>query len=109
MFSSAVVKEERRREIVWARAQVGCDETNPRVCRGSDGATILLVAGNFGMPVSTTHAITTSIMGVGMAKNWKALDLIAAERIIWAWIFTIPVTGALAYGFFRVLHLVISG
>lgn len=64
------------------------------------GATILLVAGNLGMPVSTTHAITTSIMGVGLAKHWKSLDLIVAERIIWAWIFTIPATGALAYGFY---------
>ena len=67
------------------------------------GATILLVAGNLGMPVSTTHAITTSIMGVGMAKHWRALDLTVAERIIWAWIFTIPVTGGLAYGFFYLL------
>jgi Phosphate transporter family len=64
------------------------------------GATILLVAGNLGMPVSTTHAITTSIMGVGLAKHWKALDFILAERIVWAWIFTIPATGALAYGFY---------
>jgi len=76
-------------------------------------ATILLVAGNLGMPVSTTHAITTSIMGVALAKHWKALDLgrypapthsatplIVAERIIWAWIFTIPTTGALAYDFY---------
>jgi PiT family inorganic phosphate transporter len=69
------------------------------------GATILLVAGNLGMPVSTTHAITTSIMGVGMAKNWKALDLVVAERIVWAWIFTIPATAGLAYGFYRLLHL----
>jgi inorganic phosphate transporter, PiT family len=73
------------------------------------GATILLVAGNLGMPVSTTHAITTSIMGVGLAKSRKALDIIVAERIIWAWVFTIPATGGLAYGFFRLLHLVIPG
>lgn len=69
------------------------------------GATILLVAGNLGMPVSTTHAITTSIMGVGLAKHWKALDYIVAERIVWAWIFTIPATGALAYGFYSLFGL----
>lgn len=68
------------------------------------GATILLVAGNLGMPVSTTHAITTSIMGVGLAKHWKALDLVTSERIVWAWIFTIPATGGLAYLFFLILH-----
>ncbi len=72
------------------------------------GATILLVAGNLGMPVSTTHAITTSIMGVGVAKRPSALDLTLIERIIWAWILTIPVTGALAYAFFRLLNLGIS-
>jgi PiT family inorganic phosphate transporter len=72
------------------------------------GATILLVAGNLGMPVSTTHAITTSIMGVGLAKHWKALDLIVAERIVWAWIFTIPATATLAYGFYSFLRLFAS-
>ena len=72
------------------------------------GATILLVAGNLGMPVSTTHAITTSIMGVGLAKSWKALDLIVVERIVWAWIFTIPATGLLAYGFFRFFSAISS-
>lgn len=72
------------------------------------GATILLVAGNLGMPVSTTHSITTSIMGVGIAKRWKGLDWIVAERIIWAWIFTIPTTGTLAYLFYRLLQPIIG-
>src|SRR5450432_3894509 len=72
------------------------------------GATILLVAGNLGMPVSTTHAITTSIMGVGVAKRRGALDLTLIERIVWAWVLTIPVTGTLAYAFFRLLNLGIS-
>jgi PiT family inorganic phosphate transporter len=67
------------------------------------GATILLVAGNLGMPVSTTHAITTSIMGVGMAKEHRGVNLIVAERIVWAWIFTLPGAGGLAYLFCRVI------
>ena len=68
------------------------------------GATILLVAGNLGMPVSTTHAITTSIMGVGLAKHRRALNVVVAERIVWAWIFTIPGTGLLAFLFFNALR-----
>ena len=44
-------------------------------------------------------------MGVGLAKHWKALDLAVAERIIWAWIFTIPATGALPYDFYSLLSL----
>src|SRR5437763_10592730 len=67
------------------------------------GATILLVAGKFGLPVSTTHAITTSIMGVGVAKQPAAFNKVVAERIVWAWIFTIPGAGGLAYVLFRAL------
>ena len=62
------------------------------------GATVLVTAASFGMPVSTTHAITTSIMGVGCAKGFRALKLIVVERIIWAWVMTLPASGALAYG-----------
>lgn len=61
------------------------------------GATILLVTGSLGMPVSTTHAITTSIMGVGCARSFKALDWVITERIVWAWFMTIPAAGILAY------------
>jgi PiT family inorganic phosphate transporter len=50
------------------------------------------------MPVSTTHAITTSIMGVGCAKRFSALKFKVVERIIWAWILTIPSTAGLAFG-----------
>lgn len=60
-------------------------------------ATVLMVAAHFGMPISTTHAISTSIMGVGAAKNLKALKWELVERIIWAWFLTIPVTGGIAY------------
>lgn len=61
------------------------------------GATILLVTAELGMPVSTTHAVTTSIMGVGAAKNWRSLNMAVVERILWAWLFTLPATGLLAY------------
>jgi PiT family inorganic phosphate transporter len=61
-------------------------------------ATVLMTAGHFGMPVSTTHAITTSIMGVGCAKRFSALKLNVVERIIWAWFLTLPVTAGLGYG-----------
>ena len=47
-------------------------------------ATVLAVTGSLGMPVSTTHAITTSIMGVGCAKRFSALKLGIIERILWA-------------------------
>ena len=60
-------------------------------------ASVLLAAAHFGMPVSTTHAVTTSIMGVGFAKRASALNLSVVSRIIWAWVLTLPVTAALSY------------
>jgi len=69
------------------------------------GATVLVTAAHFGMPVSTTHAITTSIMGVGCAKGFNHLKLNVVERIIWAWIFTLPVTALIAYGLVMLARL----
>jgi len=60
-------------------------------------ATVLSVAAWLGMPVSTTHAITASIMGVGCAKGFNNLKLTVVERIIWAWVLTIPASGLVAY------------
>lgn len=60
-------------------------------------ASVLFVAGHMGMPVSTTHAISTSIMGVGCAKRFSALKLTVVERVIWAWILTLPASGGVAY------------
>lgn len=65
------------------------------------GASVLFTAAHFGMPVSTTHAITTSIMGVGCAKGLNHLKLEVVERIIWAWVLTLPASGAVAYALVR--------
>ena len=69
------------------------------------GATVLLTAAHFGMPVSTTHAITTSIMGVGCAKGFNALKLRVVERILWAWVLTIPASGLVAYALVNVARM----
>jgi len=60
-------------------------------------ATVLAVTGSLGMPVSTTHAITTSIMGVGCAKRFSALKFRLVERIVWAWVLSIPATSIVAF------------
>ncbi|MGH8063027.1 MAG: inorganic phosphate transporter [Pseudoxanthomonas sp.] len=70
----------------------------------TSSATILTVAAHFGMPVSTTHSISTAIMGVGYAKNPKALKFGVIERIVWAWILTIPAAGGIAYGLWRLIE-----
>jgi PiT family inorganic phosphate transporter len=66
-------------------------------------ATILFTAGVFGMPISTTHCITTSIMGVGCARRFSALNYTWVERILWTWLFTIPATGGIAYALMRLM------
>ncbi|MFT3756592.1 MAG: inorganic phosphate transporter [Pseudoxanthomonas sp.] len=72
----------------------------------TSSATILTVAAHFGMPVSTTHSISTAIMGVGFAKNPRAVKIGTIERIIWAWILTIPAAAAVAWLFYKAFELV---
>lgn len=60
-------------------------------------AAIIHLASNIGIPLSTTHAISTSIMGVGSVKRFGAVKWGVVERIIWAWVFTLPVCGLLGY------------
>jgi PiT family inorganic phosphate transporter len=70
----------------------------------TSSATVLTVAAHFGMPVSTTHSISTAIMGVGFAKNPRALKLGTIERIIWAWILTIPAAAGVAYAIYKLFE-----
>ena len=60
------------------------------------GATIM-VAGHFGIPLSTTHTISTTIMGVGSTRGLSAVKWGVAGSIVAAWILTFPVCGLIAY------------
>ena len=60
-------------------------------------AAIIHIASTLGIPISTTHAISTSIMGVGAVKRFGAVKWGIVERIVWAWVFTLPVCGVLGY------------
>jgi len=71
----------------------------------TSSATVLMAAAHFGMPVSTTHTVSTVIMGVGFAKNPRALKLGVIERIVWAWILTIPAAGGVAYGLYKLMEV----
>lgn len=57
----------------------------------------LSVASHFGIPVSTTHNISCSILGVGAAKNFNTIRWTVVERMVWAWFLTIPCSGIVAY------------
>lgn len=66
---------------------------------------VLLTAASLGMPVSTTHVVSTSIMGVAAAKTAKNLRLQVVERIVWAWVFTLPASGLAGYLISRFIRL----
>ncbi len=67
-------------------------------------AVIIHTASTYGVPVSTTHVIATSIMGVGAMKRYSAVKWGLVGRIVWAWVLTLPLTGLLGYGIVRLLH-----
>jgi PiT family inorganic phosphate transporter len=65
-------------------------------CAESGAATMLYAASALGVPISTTHTITGSIMGVGSIQRLSAVRWGVAGRIVWAWILTIPCSAAVA-------------
>jgi PiT family inorganic phosphate transporter len=69
-------------------------------------ALVIHGASSIGVPVSTTHIISTSIMGVGATKRLSAVKWGVVERILWAWVLTLPVTAILGYGAVWFGHLV---
>ena len=69
-------------------------------------ASIIMVASHFGMPVSTTHVISTAIMGVGTSDRIKAVRWGVARSIATAWVLTIPATAIIAGVAYVALHLV---
>ncbi|MEP6603498.1 MAG: inorganic phosphate transporter [Spartobacteria bacterium] len=66
-------------------------------------AFIIQGASIYGIPLSTTHVISTSIMGVGAMKRFSGVKWLVVERIVWAWIFTLPATGLAGYLLARVV------
>ena len=65
-------------------------------CAETGGAISILLATKFGIPVSTTHTITGSIVGVGATQRLSAVRWGIAGRIVWAWILTIPAAAGMA-------------
>jgi inorganic phosphate transporter, PiT family len=70
------------------------------------GAISILLATGLGIPVSTTHTISGSIVGVGAVNRLGAVRWGIAGRIVWAWVMTIPVSAALAAISYTVLRLI---
>ena len=75
-------------------------------CAETAGALTLFGATSLGIPVSTTHTITGSIVGVGSAKRFSAVKWGVAGRIVWAWVLTIPMAALIAAISFGVILVI---
>ena len=75
-------------------------------CAESAGALTLFGTALAGIPVSTTHTITGAIIGVGAVHRLSAVRWGVARRIVWAWMITIPASGAVAGLVFWIIRLV---
>jgi PiT family inorganic phosphate transporter len=69
-------------------------------------ATVLIGTASLGMPVSTTHVISSAIMGVGSARGPKGVRWGVARRILLAWVITIPAAGVVAGVSWAILHTI---
>ena len=74
------------------------------VCAETAGAITLFTAANLGAPVSTTHTITGSIIGVGATKRLSAVRWGVTVNLLWAWVLTIPISAILAGVIFKIIH-----
>src|SRR5690606_26628772 len=76
------------------------------VCAETAGALTLFTVSNMGIPVSTTHTITGSIIGVGATRRLSAVRWGVTINLLWAWVLTIPVSAALAAGIYYLILLI---
>jgi PiT family inorganic phosphate transporter len=72
-------------------------------CAETSSSAVILTATAMGIPISTTHVITSAILGVGLSQGRKKVNWKVGIRIVWAWVLTIPASAAAGYFAFRVL------
>ena len=70
-------------------------------------ASVIETASHLGIPVSTTHCVSTSVMGVGATRRFSAVRWGIAGNIVAAWILTFPICGALGYLFTWLIKLIL--
>ena len=72
----------------------------------SAAATVIEIASRTGIPVSTTHVITSTILGMGSTRRLSAVRWGVARGIVYAWVLTFPICGLLGAGLYEILRLV---
>ncbi len=77
-------------------------------CVETASAAVITSAAAFGLPTSTTHVITSAILGVGLSKRITAVNWRVAQRIVGAWVMTIPASALVAYVTYQLLHPILG-
>ncbi len=72
-------------------------------CAETSSSAVILTATAMGIPISTTHVITSAILGVGLTHGKRKVNWGVGIRIVWAWVLTIPASAAAGYFAFRLL------
>ena len=74
-------------------------------CANAAASIVFIGTAHFGIPVSTTHVIAGSIMGVGSVQQAGTVRWVTARKIVWAWFLTIPATALFAAGTYLLFSL----
>ena len=70
----------------------------------STAALVIQIASHMGIPLSTTHVISSSIIGVGATKRFSAVKWSVAGEMVWAWILTLPITCGLGFYIMKIVQ-----
>jgi len=73
-------------------------------CAETSSAGVILTASAMGIPISTTHVITSAILGVGLSQGHRKVNWTVGIRIVWAWLLTIPASAAAGYLAYDILR-----
>jgi PiT family inorganic phosphate transporter len=76
-------------------------------CAETSSAGVILTASAMGIPISTTHVITSAILGVGLSQGHRRVNWMVGVRIVWAWVLTIPASAGAGYLAYDILRPVV--
>jgi len=76
-------------------------------CSEFGAATVVLICSKLGLPISTTHTLVGSVIGVGLARGLASLDLNIIKKIVVSWFATVPFTAILAMIFYKIFTFVL--
>ncbi|TAF12294.1 MAG: anion permease [Nostocales cyanobacterium] len=72
-------------------------------------ATTILLASRFGLPVSTSHALVGSVVGIGLVQNPKSIKLQTLQGIAAAWVITVPISALISVLIFSIIRILLNG